>query len=249
LNGLPDLVARRVRFIGDAQARIREDYLRSLRYFRFHAWYGDIAAGFDTEALAAISANLDGLQTLSRERVGAELTKLLSAADPAPALAGMRQTGVLAQVLPGADDRVVAPLIHHEGELGIGPDPMRRLSALAPAGSVQTLRLSKAQTRHVVLLRDLVGKSAGAAEMGYRHGADTARDAILLRSALLEQPVMPAELDAIQIGVNAVFPVKPADLMPDLTGAALGQRLDDLTRRWIASNFTLTRAELLNPGQ
>ena len=72
LNGLPDLQARHVRFIGNAQARIREDYLRSLRFFRFHAWYGDAEAGFDTDALAAISSNLDGLAGLSRERVGAE---------------------------------------------------------------------------------------------------------------------------------------------------------------------------------
>lgn len=84
LGGLPDLRARRVRFIGDAGDRIREDYLRSLRYFRFHALYGCDELGFDPEALAAIAGNLDGLATLSRERVGAELLKLLSAPDPAP---------------------------------------------------------------------------------------------------------------------------------------------------------------------
>ena len=101
LLGLPDLEARRVRFIGTAQNRIREDYLRSLRYFRFHAWYGDAQAGFDADALAAIAGNLDGLSTLSRERVGAELLKLLAAPDPAPSVAAMRSTGVLAR-LPGA---------------------------------------------------------------------------------------------------------------------------------------------------
>ena len=96
LGGLPDLKARRVRFIEDAEARIREDYLRALRFFRFHAYYGDPAAGMDPEALAAIAANLDGLDTLSRERVGAELLNLLAAPDPAPAVAAMAQTGALA---------------------------------------------------------------------------------------------------------------------------------------------------------
>ena len=93
LGGLPDLKARRVRFIEDAEARIREDYLRALRFFRFHAYYGDPAVGMDPEALAAIAANLDGLDTLSRERVGAELLNLLAAPDPAPAVAAMAQTG------------------------------------------------------------------------------------------------------------------------------------------------------------
>ena len=102
--GLPDLEARRVRFIEDADQRIREDYLRSLRYFRFCAWYGDPTDGFDADALDAIARNLDGLATLSRERVGSEVLKLLAAPDPAPAIAIMRATGVLGQVLPGADD-------------------------------------------------------------------------------------------------------------------------------------------------
>ena len=70
LNGIPDLNARHVRFIGDAEARIREDYLRSLRFFRFTAWYGDPALGIDPDGLAAVAANLDGLEGLSRERVG-----------------------------------------------------------------------------------------------------------------------------------------------------------------------------------
>ena len=75
LGGLPDLLARRLRFVGDAGERVREDYLRILRFFRFHAIYGD--DGFDAQALAAIADNLAGLETLSRERVGGEMRKLL----------------------------------------------------------------------------------------------------------------------------------------------------------------------------
>ena len=111
VQGLPDLQARRVRFIEDADARIREDYLRILRFYRFSAWYADPAPGFDAETLAAIAANLDGLGTLSAERVGQEMRKLLAAADPVFAVAGMAQTGVLGQLLPGADPRFLGPLI------------------------------------------------------------------------------------------------------------------------------------------
>ena len=85
LDGLSDLLARRVRFVGDPAERIAEDYLRILRFFRIHAWYGDPAGGLDADGLAACAALQDGLDQLSRERVGAEMTKLLAAADPAPA--------------------------------------------------------------------------------------------------------------------------------------------------------------------
>ncbi|MGR3290820.1 MAG: CCA tRNA nucleotidyltransferase, partial [Paracoccaceae bacterium] len=70
LGGLDDLTHARIRFIDDANARIKEDYLRSLRFFRFHAWYGDPSEGLDAEALAAIAGNLEGLASLSKERVG-----------------------------------------------------------------------------------------------------------------------------------------------------------------------------------
>lgn len=123
LGGLPDLNARHVRFIGQAKDRIREDYLRSLRYFRFHAWYGDAAAGFDPDALDAIASNLDGLERLSRERVGAEILKLLAAPDPAPAIAAMRGAGVLGAVLPGADDRSLAVLVSLEQAADAAADP------------------------------------------------------------------------------------------------------------------------------
>jgi len=107
LGGLPDLVARRVRFVGDADARIIEDYLRILRFFRFFAWYGDPAQGVDVEGLAACAAHSAGIETLSRERVGAEFRKLLSAPDPSLAIAAMVQSGVLAAALPGADAKAL----------------------------------------------------------------------------------------------------------------------------------------------
>ena len=82
LGGLPDLRAGRVRFVGDPARRIAEDYLRILRFFRIHAWYGDPAAGLDPDGLAACAAARDGLARLSRERVGAEMRKLLAGARP-----------------------------------------------------------------------------------------------------------------------------------------------------------------------
>ncbi|HHL21194.1 MAG TPA: CCA tRNA nucleotidyltransferase [Aliiroseovarius sp.] len=244
-QGLEDLAARRVRFIGDAGERIREDFLRILRYFRFHAWYGDSVAGLDPQALAAIADNLAGLETLSRERVGQEVLKLMAAPDPAPAAAAMQQVGALAALLPGADAHGLGPLVHLEAETGTGPGPIRRLAALGRIANAQALlRLSRRDAKRLSLLLELVENMAGLAEMAYRHGADIARDAMLLRAALTGAPVPEGWRDAVAKGAEARFPVTARDLAP-LSGQALGTRLKALEARWIASGFLLTRAELL----
>ncbi|WP_171097445.1 CCA tRNA nucleotidyltransferase [Ruegeria sp. HKCCD7255] len=245
LNGLPDLQARHVRFIGDAQARIREDYLRSLRFFRFHAWYGDAEAGFDPDALAAISSNLDGLAGLSRERVGAELLKLLGAPDPGPSVATMRQTGVLTHLLPGAEDRALPILIKLEQDAGATPDPIRRLAAIASTDVAQTLRLSKAQLQRQARMREESTGTAGIAELGFRYGAEGGLHETLLRCAFLEQPWDEQFKAQLQAGAKAIFPIKAKDLITDFSGPALGKKLAELEARWIASGFTLSRQELL----
>lgn len=244
LGGLPDLQARLVRFIEDPAARIREDYLRILRFLRFSAWYADPDGGFDADALAAIADNLDGLDALSRERVTAELIKLLAAPDPAPAVAVMQQTGVLARCLPGADTQALAPLVHSEGSLDCPPDPLRRLAALGVFTGAD-LRLSRAQEKRLALYQSLIDGTASLAEVAYRHGADRAIDTALLRSALLEQPLPDGLRDAIEEGAKAQFPITARDLMPGVTGPALGAELDRLEALWIASGFALTRAALL----
>ncbi|AHD11266.1 CCA tRNA nucleotidyltransferase [Phaeobacter gallaeciensis] len=243
LNGLPDLRARLVRFIGSSAQRIREDYLRSLRYFRFHSWYGNPDAGFDPDALSAIAENLDGIGSLSRERVGSEVLKLLAAPDPAPAIAVMRQVGLLSLILPGSDDRALGPLVHLEG--GRLAEPLCRLAALGGDAPWEALRLSKAQAADVRLLRAAAEGTDGPAELAYHHGANTARNVMLLRSALLEMPITPDLEAEITKGAGAVFPLSAKDLMPDLQGAALGAALKSLQKDWIKSGFMLDRDALL----
>ena len=245
LDGLSDIAARRVRFIESAQDRIREDYLRILRFFRFHAWFGDPEAGIEPEALAACAELADGLETLSKERIGAEMCKLLAAPDPAPALASMAMSGVLARILPGASATVIAPIVHYEGEAGFAPDWLRRLAALGGEDPAANLRLSKVSQRRLDLLIEAIGHHAGLAELAYRHGAEMACDVALLRAALLHVP-LPGDLRPLtQEAAAHEFPVRAGDLMPDLKGAALGLRLGELEAQWIASGFRLSRAELL----
>jgi poly(A) polymerase len=243
-QGLADLAARRVRFIGDAEERIREDYLRILRFFRFHAWYG--GDGIDPEGLAACAALAEGIEGLSRERIGHEIMKLLAAPDPAPAVASMAASGVLMRVLPGANAALLAPLVHLEGHAGEAPDPVLRLAALGGHEGGQPLRLSKPEMRALEALARSVEEGKGAAELGYCLGREMARKALLLRGAVMG--AAPAETDfaAIEAGAKATCPVSAKDFMPALEGAALGQALAEAEARWIASGFALTRENLLS---
>src|SRR5215831_17489485 len=130
VGGLADIAARRVRFIGDAATRIAEDYLRILRFFRFHAAYGEGAP--DPAGVAACIAGREGLEQLSRERVRMEVIKLLGARHPVPALAVMTEAGLLDQVLAGVPQLAsFANMMKLEAALGLGADPVRRLGALA----------------------------------------------------------------------------------------------------------------------
>ena len=243
LVGLPDLLARRVRFVGHAEDRIREDYLRILRFFRFHAHFGDPGGGLDPEAMAACAANSAGIDTLSRERIGAEMRKLLSADDPAPSVAAMAASGVLAAVLPGADARALPVLIHFEGDTP--PDWQRRLVVLGGEDLAQALRLSRAEAARLTIVQAEIGSMVRPEVLGWRHGVQIATDVVLARAAMFEQPLPQDWLQDIRRGAEAQFPVSAADLMPELQGPALGARLRALEARWLESGFSLTRDELL----
>ncbi len=246
LGGLPDLRARHVRFIENADMRIREDYLRTLRYFRFHAWYGDTAQGMDPDALAAIAANLNGLTTLSAERIGAEVSKLLSAFDPSTALAAMSQTGVLGTILSGADIRFVLLMIHSEQALGVSRDWIARLVALGGEEVPERLRLSKAEQQRYAIIHAAAYEGKCLLETSFDYGAAIAAQAYLLRNALSESMPDAEFIGTLRAAEAQVFPISARDLMPAYQGAKLGARLAQLKSAWIASHFKLTKDALLS---
>lgn len=244
LEGMPDLFARRVRFVGDATRRIVEDYLRILRFFRFHAVYGDPELGIDADGLAACAENAGGISLLSRERVGAEMRKLLAAPNPERAVAAMMQSGVLAQVINGADAHALAPLVHLEA--GLPARWLRRLAVLGGQNADSQLRLSRGEVTDLAKIRDEIGSGLSAAALGWRLGAELAQDAVLCRSAVLEMPLTPNWQKEIHRGAHAICPVTAADLMPALQGPALGARLKLAEKAWLASDLHLTKAKLLD---
>ncbi len=235
-GGLDDLAARRIRFIGDARERIREDHLRILRYFRFQARFGSVLDAEAEEACAELAPTLKGL---SRERVAMELLNLLALPDPTPTVARMEVRGVLPIVLPEAGARGVAALealIAEEARQGVGPDPLRRLAALLPAdprGVEQVaarLRLSAAQKKRLVTAADRVAAPGDARALAYRLGRAEAVDRLLLTGAGV------SPLSGWQI---PVFPLKGGEIVA--RGVSAGPEVARILRtvedRWIGEGF------------
>lgn len=218
-GGVADLRAGVVRFVGDPAARLAEDYLRVLRFFRFHARYGHGPP--DPAALAAIRDAVPGLARLSAERVWSELKRILAAPDPSGALALMQELGILAAVLPdGADPPRLSRLV----AAGAPADPLLRLAALLEgdaAALAERLRLSLAERHALLALRQGPAPGPGMDDAALRllladtpapiligrgwlageAGADW--DALRARLAAMPRPVFPLEgRDALALGVR-----------------------------------------------
>ena len=248
LGGMADLRNRRIRFIGEPRDRIREDYLRILRFFRFIAWYGR-EGEIEPEGLAACAELADGLEHLARERIGTEMRKLLLAKDPAPAVASMARAGILARCLPGAEPALLAPLVHLEGEAGRGPDWLVRLAALGCSEAPERLRLSNVDARELALIREAAESFEPLHARAYRAGARATWGGALLQAAAgaTHMGGWVAVAEDIARGANARMPLRARDLTAAgvAPGPALGALLSRLEERWIASGFSLDKAVLL----
>lgn len=243
VGGLADLAARRLRFVGDPAQRIAEDYLRILRFFRFHACYGAPGTA-DPAALAACTALAGGLDGISRERIGAEMRKLLAAPDPSEAVALMQQAGVLARVLPGADGRDLPALVRAEHDYGTGALPAwpRRLALIGGQDPAGALRLSRDERRELDHITRALAMPP--AEAAYRLGRASAAQAALIRAARGEPPAF-GWCHEVARGADARLPLAAADLMATgLSGPALGQALARAEDAFIASGFALDRDRL-----
>ena len=260
VGGLADIAARRVRFIGDPQRRIAEDYLRILRFFRFHAYFGEGAP--DPAGVHACILGRSGFETLPRERVRMEMLKLLLAARPTPALAVMAESGLLGLVLGGvAYLASFENMIELEAALGLQADAVRRLGALGvwveeDADRLgERLRLASAESERLLALEGwwriaqaLEAKAARA--LLYRLDAEAFVDRILLAwsrspagaadAAWHECATLPRRWRA------PAFPLKAADFMNLglATGPPLGAAMRAAEAAWIAADFPADPAVL-----
>ncbi len=242
-GGVADLRAGRVRFVGDAAARVAEDFLRVLRFFRFFARYG--SGEPDPQAMAAIRAGVPGLARLSAERVWSELKRILAAPDPRSAVALMADTGVLVAVLPEgfSTARLFALL-----DTGAPADPVLRLAALLEGDAAalsERLRLSSAEAAFLAALRAGTALPPSAAADDIRRAlAEVPREVLLGRAWLAGGDAgLLARLAAMPAPVFALHgrDLKAAG-MP--AGPALGALLRELREWWLARGCLAGAAEL-----
>ena len=241
-GGLADLAARRVRFIGDAEQRIREDHLRILRYYRFQARFGTGAenvGSLNAEAEDACARLAPMLKGLSRERVASELLNLLALPDPHPVIARMFARGVLREVLPesGEDElAALARLLVAERAYSVPPSPLRRLAALLPADPERAeqvaarLRLSTAQKKRLSSLAARETLFAPPRAIAYRIGRDAACDWLLLTGG---------ELTSLEGWDVPQFPLKGGEIVARGVdaGPEVARILHAVERRWIDEGF------------
>lgn len=261
LGGYEDVVAGRVRFIGDAEARIKEDYLRILRFFRFNAYYGK--GSYDTEGLAASVRLRDGLGRLSAERIKAELWRLLLAPGATTAIEALFDYGLLPGVLGGAPrlDRFNR-LVEIERAQGLAPDAARRIAALAvfvqEAAPRLAARFRLSNAEQAVLALGAIGPDMlslpdenAAKRLLYRRGTDDFRDSVLLAWAGSDAATDDADWRAVltlpEHWQAPVFPLRGADLVEtgEFHGPEIGDTLRHLEAEWIDGGFATPRDELL----
>ena len=262
-GGLDDLRSGRVRFVGDPRARIREDYLRLLRFFRFHAHYGRGAP--DPDGLAAAGELAPEAANLSGERVRAELLRLLAAPDPVPVLTVMAAHGVLGVFLPDArDPTALAALLAIEPDRA-APDAVLRLAALLPPDPAvgrkvaERLRLSRAEQARLVALLEPSEAVRGGDDKAlraalYRGGAAILADQWRLAWARLGPDERRARREALDAALAVAagwrpraFPLKGRDAtargVP--AGPRVGQLLAAVEAWWVAEDFAPDRAACL----
>lgn len=255
-GGLGDLAQGRVRFVGDAAQRIAEDYLRLLRFFRFHADYA--ADGFDAEAITAARALAPNLKGLSGERLRQETLRLLVARRGPEVWGEMLNLGIVQHFLPWATSldrlRQVAELEHRHG---LDPDPVRRLAALTMTGCgaevAAALKLSRAEAERIVALDaprapfDCADPAAVRRQI-YAWGNDGARDRLLLDWPDPDDGVRgPEALELIARWPRPRFPLSGADMLKLglEKGPRVGEALREIEAWWQAADFQPDRAACL----
>lgn len=243
LGGLKDIDAKRLAFVGNAQARIKEDYLRILRYFRFLAHYD---LHIDPAELVAIKELAAGLNRISGERVGHEMRKLLGGPFAYQALNSAQSTGVLERVAPDLDISKLQNWIAFETKHKLPVDWRVRLAASSDEIPQAKWRLSNDETNFMKRLQKAAMTKHAPAALGHILGYELAHWAALLR-ANSQNNAPPENLEHdITRGVAAVFPITGRDLKSIIPeGPELGAVYKTLKRKWLAMDFAADKDTLM----
>jgi len=262
-QGLEDLTAMKFRFVGNAEDRVKEDYLRILRFFRFLAWYGG-KGKVDAQALKACRENRKGLKKLSAERVWSELKKMLLARDPSRSVGIMLTNEVLDTLLPEASNADgLTRMVALEQREAIDPDPLLRLMAMSAREPLQMALLCKRlkmSTKETARLRSWADSSAALDPHAedreklkaiYLAGKQVVIDRARIRAAGEDDALMSSRwmsLADLAMGwTPPEFPISGKDMKAAGVepGPQMGKMLEALKALWVRSGFTANREKLL----
>lgn len=261
-NGIDDLEKGIVHFIGSATQRIKEDYLRILRFFRFYSIFAKTQ--IDKKALDACRENKDGLKTLSMERIRDELFKILLTKNAGKTIKIMSDNDILGYILPATENYDKLDFLINEVNLGLSPyDSVRRLFILynpdvdLAVNLANRMKLTKKQKQDFISWAEVktplmeFEDSRKLAIMIYKYGKDFAINKLLIEQAL-KKIVMPNNAEIIKFiedMVMPIFPIRGKDVLESgqvQDNRKIGEIMDQLEELWIKSDFTMTREELLN---
>jgi len=246
LNVLEDLNNRVIKFIGDPNKRIAEDYLRILRFFRFQAIYGNEMLEINVPALAACREHKSKLVKLSKERITSELRKLFLSNNPTRTIIKMTDTGILNQLFKNCSINSFISYIEAEKKYKIKINWIGRLLSLQGSNIEEVLTLTRQELKMIKYTKKAIGQNVPIFEFSYYNGIEYGIMYLLLQHGMKKTTVNKILINKVSSIVTRKFPVTAKDLMPKLKGKKLGDELKKLESQWIKSDFTLNKNQLLS---
>lgn len=245
LNGLDDIKKQKIKFIGNPNERIKEDNLRILRFFRFQAIYGNKNLEIDSIALEACHNHKSKLAALSKERITSELRKILSAPNPLEVIIKMNETGVLNELFQKVSIDSLEAYLKTEEKFKININWLGRLLSLQVTQEEESLKLTRCEFKFLKQTKSAIENQIHVLEFSYYNGVENGKIYSILQNFRHNIILSKNLLNQINSLATKKFPITAKDLMPEIRGKKLGEALRSLEDRWIKSNFTLSKKELL----
>ena len=245
LNGLDDIKKQKIKFIGNPNERIKEDNLRILRFFRFQAIYGNKNLEIDSIALEACHNHKSKLAALSKERITSELRKILSAPNPLEVIIKMNETGVLNELFQNVSIDSLEAYLKTEEKFKININWLGRLLSLQVTQEEESLKLTRCEFKFLKQTKSAIENQIHVLEFSYYNGVENGKIYSILQNFRHNIILSKNLLNQINSITTKKFPITAKDLMPEISGKKLGEALRSLEDRWIKSNFTLSKKDLL----
>ena len=245
LNGLDDIKKQKIKFIGNQNERIKEDNLRILRFFRFQAIYGNKNLEIDSIALEACHNHKSKLAALSKERITSELRKILSAPNPLEVIIKMNETGVLNELFQNVSIDSLEAYLKTEEKFKININWLGRLLSLQVTQEEESLKLTRCEFKFLKQTKSAIENQIHVLEFSYYNGVENGKIYSILQNFRHNIILSKNLLNQINSLATKKFPITAKDLMPEIRGKKLGEALRSLEDRWIKSNFTLSKKDLL----